>query len=87
MDEYLINNHDIYGGVQKIYKFPNNYGASVVRHSFSYGHADGLWEIAVILFDDDGTWDITYDTPITDDVLPNLTDDGVTEALSKIKEL
>lgn len=28
------------------------YGASVVRHSFSYGHEQGLWELAVIKWND-----------------------------------
>ena len=45
--------HHSDGGIQKLYKFDNNYGASVVHHSYSYGNEDGLWELAVIEFIDD----------------------------------
>ena len=79
--------HHSDGGIQKLYKFDNNYGASVVHHSYSYGNEDGLWELAVIEFIDDLDWDITYDTPITDDVIGYLTDEDVEKILHKIKEL
>ena len=73
----------INGGVQTIYRFQNGYGASVVKHDFSYGHEDGLWELAVL--DSDG--DIAYDTEITDDVVGYLTNDDVDEILTQIENL
>lgn len=75
------------GGIQKLYKFDNNHGASVVHHSYSYGNEDGLWELAVLGYTDDLYWYINYDTPITDDVIGYLTDEDVEKILHKIKEL
>ncbi len=74
------------GGVQKLYKFPNGYGASVVRHSFSYGGDEGPWELAVIRYNGDH-FDIDYGTPITDDVLGYLSEEGVDTILDKIAAL
>ena len=74
------------GGVQKLYKFPNGYGASVVRHSFSYGGDEGLWELAVIRYNGDH-FDIDHGTPITDDVLGYLSEEGVDTILDKIAAL
>lgn len=48
-------------GSQRIYRFPNGYGASVVRHERSYGGRSGLFELAVL----DSNDEICYDTPIT----------------------
>lgn len=47
----LIYKHDIFDGTQRLYRFENNFGASVVRHSGSYGGNDGLYELAVIIWD------------------------------------
>ena len=75
-------------GVQYRFKFENRYGASVVKHGFSYGHEQDLWELAVIRFGaDDRDWEIEYDTDITDDVEGYLTDEEVRELLGRIKEL
>ena len=74
------------GGVQKLYKFPNGYGAFVVRHSFSYGGDKGLWELAVIRYNGDH-FDIDYSTPITDDVLGYLSEEDVDTILDKIAAL
>lgn len=73
-------------GIQKIYKFENGYGASVVKAYGSYGNEDDLWELAVIKFDEE-SWYIYYKTPITNDVIGYLSDDDVEEILIKIKEL
>lgn len=75
-------------GIQYIFRFDNCYGASVVKNDVSYGHHDDQWELAVVIFDTDGTYlGIDYDTPITDDVLGYLTDKQVKETLEKIKNL
>lgn len=85
----------LHEGIQKVYRFPNGYGASVIQHKrFSYGGEDGLWEVAVIRFYEssvgsvDGiSWDIDYTTPITSDVLGYLTDFEVDEKLDEIRKL
>jgi len=74
-------------GIQAIVKFENNYGASVVKHDYSYGGKQGLYELAVIKYDENGDWNICYDTPITDDVLGYLTEDNVTNYLTQIEQL
>jgi hypothetical protein len=61
--------------------FKNGYGVSVVSHTHSYGGKDGLYELAVLDFDGN----ITYDTPITSDVLGYLTPDEVTEEMLKLQ--
>jgi len=71
------------GGIQKLYKFPNGMGASVVMHPGSYGFVRGLWELAVL----DRGGNIAYDTPITDDVLGHLTENKVEETLQEIANL
>jgi hypothetical protein len=78
-----INN----GGIQAIVKFENNYGASVVKHDYSYGNKQGLYELAIIKYDENGYWDLCYDTPITNDVLGYLTEDNVTDYLIQIEQL
>lgn len=74
-------------GAQFIFRCSNNYGASVVRHGFSYGNSEGLWELAVIRFNEDGDWYLDYSTPITDDVIGWLTEEKVRDIIIKISEL
>ena len=69
--------------IQYIYRFPNGYGASVVKFSTSEGHTLDLWELAVTTWSDDGDH-LNYSTPITDDVLGNLTGAMVCDILGKI---
>lgn len=70
-------------GYQLVYKFDNGYGASVVKHNFSYGGKKGLYELAVL--DKDGG--LCYDTPITEDVVGHLTMGEVENLLAEISYL
>jgi hypothetical protein len=70
-------------GKQCIVQFPNGYGASIVQGEHTYGGKDGLYEIAV--FGKDGQ--ISYSTPITDDVLGYLSEEEVEKTLLDIKNL
>ena len=82
MNKYLIETNDHNGGIQKVYNFPNGYGASVIRHKGSYGYKKGFGELAVLR-----AGQLCYDTDITDDVIGNLNDPEVDNILGKISRL
>lgn len=63
-------------------KFKNGFAGSVVRGLDTYGGPEGLWEVAVL--DNEG---LAYYTPITHDVIGDLTAEGVLEVLREIAEL
>lgn len=84
-------------GVQKIYHFPNGYGASVVRFKTvgfftpsmygSYTDNEKEWELAILSKDTRGNWSLDYTTPISDDVMGHLSEAEVEKILKKIKAL
>lgn len=82
----LIKKGSLFDGIQYLFRFPNDYGASIVKHCGSYGVHNDLWELAVLRFNGD-EWNLTYDTEITDDVLGYLTDQDVLELLQRIRDL
>jgi hypothetical protein len=71
------------GGVQARITFDNGYGASIVKTPYSYGGDRGLYELAVMGTDGH----LTYDTPITNDVIGYLRDIDVTDVMEKIQQL
>jgi hypothetical protein len=73
---------ELNGVVGRIF-FDNGYGASVVKHEYSYGGKDGLYELAVL----DKNGELCYDTPITEDVIGYLRDIDVTDVMEKIQKL
>jgi len=77
------------GGVQKLFRFPNGYGASVVQFPYSYGGDSGLWELAVIRYSGEGedAFSLAYDTPITDGVLGHLSEQDVDALLDQVAAL
>lgn len=80
--------HFVGEGLMGRMDFENGYGVSVVRLQMptgtygSYTSNDDEWELAVF---EDGS--ITYDTPITDDVLGHLSDSDVTDVMKRVQEL
>jgi len=82
MKIFLKETNKVHDGVQKVYQFPNGYGASVIKHSYSYGGSDGKWELAVLENNE-----LCYSTPITDDVLGHLNDAEVDNYLRQIEQL
>lgn len=80
---YEVNERN--GGIQRIYKFDNGFGASVVTVPFTYGGLQGKYELAVIRFQGDA-WEITYDTLITNDVIGHLSPSDVDDLLKKIEK-
>jgi hypothetical protein len=81
--ELNFQDHPMGIGKQCIVRFLNGYAASIVQGPHTYGGDKGLYELAV--FGKDGQ--ITYDTPITSDVLGYLSEQEVEKTLSDIKNL
>ena len=81
--ELNFQTHPMGIGEQCIVQFPNGYGASIVKGPHTYGGSQGLYELAV--FGKDG--EISYSTPITDDVLGHLSEQEIEKTLSDIKNL
>lgn len=83
MREFLVESNDnVNGGVQRVYKFPNGYGASVIKGPYTYGGKKGLWELAVLKDDE-----LCYDTDITSDVIGHLNDPEMDAVLRQIERL
>lgn len=80
--EHAATHHSLNGGDQYKFEFANGYGASVIQSGMSYGSDQGLWELAVLKGDS-----ITYDTPLTDDVLGYLSESDVADTLNAIELL
>lgn len=74
--------------VQKLYRFPNGAGASVVRGDYTYGGEEGLWELGIIWFVGDG-YHLIYPKSVCPegDVVGWLTDEQVEEKLVQIANL
>lgn len=69
------------GGTQVHVDFPNKWGASVVRHTYSYGSDKGLWELAVL----NAAGDLDYRHPVSKgDVRGHLSVEEVNALLAEI---
>ena len=78
-----ISDEPYMSGVRSRMMFENGYGVSVVSHTYSYGGKDGLFEIAVL----DKKGELTYKTPVTNDVIGYLKPEEVTEIMEHVQKL
>jgi len=70
-------------GIQARALFENGYGASVICNETSYGHEEGLYELAVT----DHMRVLIFDTLVTPDVEGDLSEEDVTRLLGEIEAL
>ena len=88
MNKFKVLEREVCNGVQKFYQFPNGYGASVIKHDYSYGNQLGLWEMALLRFDDEGAPQLTTLEPYFEDgVIGYLDDVEVLKLLNWIKNI
>lgn len=91
MVEYMLTKktHIIGHGTHEIYRFPNDYGASVIQHNYSSGGEEGLYELCVIKFygENEEDYNPNYETYITDGCIGWLERNKVNEILKEIKKI
>lgn len=75
------------GGTRATVFFPNGYGASVITGGMFYTDPAHPYEVAVMKGTSDEDSSLTYETPITDDVLGHQTADDVERVLAEIAAL
>ena len=78
-----LNDEPYMVGKKSRMHFDNGFGVSVVSHTHSYGGRSGLYEVAVL--DKDGV--LTYETPVTSDVIGYLSEEDVTDVMKQVQEL
>jgi len=83
LKDYCYETNDSFGGIQKLYQFDNQMGASVIQHEGSYGYDSGKWELAVL--NENG--EIDYSTEITNNVIGHLEWKEVSATLRRIQAL
>lgn len=71
--------------------FDNNYGVSIVRFPGSYGHYDGLYECAILMYSDDD-WRICHHTQVhrhwnTDDVIGYMSEEQVELLIKDVESI
>ena len=67
-------------GIYAHYKFPNGYGISVIRSSYSYSD-ENTYEVAIIHNND-----LTFSTPLTNNVLSYQTPEDINKLLEIIEK-
>lgn len=77
------------------HQFSNGFGVSIARHEGAYcdlregdDAPEQTFEVAVLAYnDEDGSWSLTYDTPITGDVLGWQTAEEVDAVMAAVEAL
>ncbi|BAK52866.1 hypothetical protein F373_gp054 [Bacillus phage SP-10] len=91
INNYLVKSHKLGArGLRGVYRFPNNYGASVVVGGLVTANQGNYYlELVVLRFhsEDDEDFSLDYDTPITDDIMIFDNEEELIRTLEAIKEL
>lgn len=84
MERYLARKgpHPDMPGTQDIYRFPNGYGASVIRGLYTFGGRENLYELAVLVFKPGSFTDFKG---IHKEIYGYLTEETLRELLTGIK--
>lgn len=85
-EEHFVSKEEKCHGIQYLFRFDNNYGASVIKSPYSYGGKDDLWELVVIKWDGDD-YELEYDTEVSYDAEGWRDDENIRDLLKQIKEL
>jgi phosphoketolase len=74
------------GNEKMVYRFRNGYGASMIWDKL---HSEPVYEIAVTRYSgpEDGSWELCYETHITDDVLRHMDADIARSVLEQVGDL
>lgn len=81
--QYLVIKARRESGIQYLFRFENDYGASVIKTEFSFGNKQDLWELA-LLFWHDGCYELSYHEIVKNGVLGYLSDYDVNKLLKTI---
>lgn len=85
-EQYLYRKNIYDWHIQYVFKFDNNFGASVVKFKYGLEAYSENWGL-VVLHDFDGTgWEVCYTSPIKDENLHNLTEGQVRAYLGQIRD-
>jgi len=91
--DLVFKPHSIGNGIQAVMFFDNGYGVSVVRFKMSHGlgygsytNNDKEYELAV-LYGNESEFELSYNTPITDDVIGYLSASKVTNIMKRVQNL
>lgn len=79
-NDLKFRQHEIFCGTIVKYEFPNGYGISVVESDFTYND-EGTYEVGIT-----HNGYLTYNTPITKDVLGFQTPEDINELLDIIEK-
>ena len=82
--DLIFENHPVQShfNTQAEMNFKNDYGVSVITGEGAYSSDSEPYEVAIKY-----KGSLTYNTPITDDVIGYQTEDDVTEIMKQVQEL
>ena len=82
---HFKSRRDFFGGQRAVMFFKNGYGVSVIAGDHAYSD-DNTYELAVLKGNAKNS-ELTYDTPITSDVLGWQSPEDITNAMAQVQAL